>query len=256
MTTENPFSGIFLDALQTGKSQKSSQNEAEYVEKLLGFFDESHAGARLLDVPCGNGRIALELAAKGYRVTGLDLSRSLLESARQAAAERGLAERTEWLEGDMRELPGPDLFDGAYCFWESFGYFDDAGNQAFLNAAARALRPGARFVLDTHVVETLLPRIHVRDWTPLRDLIVLEERGYDVHTGIVTRHWVFIENGKIEERQLETRLYLYKELTAMLAAAGFDDIQGYDFMTAKPFDLGASRLVITAQRAAAQGGAG
>ena len=63
----------------------------------------------------------------------------------------------------MRDLPWPGQFDGAYSLGNSFGYLDDDGNAAFLKSVAAALKPGARFVLETgYVMETLLPVLQER----------------------------------------------------------------------------------------------
>ena len=100
----------------------------------------------VLDVPCGFGRIANRLAARGCRVTGLDASPLFLARARQDAAALGVA--VEYVAGDMRALPWAGRFDRLVCWFTSFGYFDDATDRRVLAGFRRALRPGGRLVLD------------------------------------------------------------------------------------------------------------
>ena len=111
-------------------------------------------------------------------MTGVDISAEFLDAAR-TPAERPSGTIT-WEHREMRDLPWPETFDGAYCFGNSFGYLDDDGNAAFLKAVARAIKPGARFVLDTgYVAESLLPVLQERAWYPIGDMIMLAQRRYD-----------------------------------------------------------------------------
>lgn len=247
-----PEPTLMQRALWAAKPARQTRREADYVESMLDCdaLLRPDARAHLLDVPCGNGRIALELAARGHHVTGVELSEAAIRRAQHDADARGLSGAVTFRAGDMRDLPWDGHFDGAYCLWESFGYFDDDGNRAFLDALARALKPGARLLLDTHVLESLLPHMARREWTELDGgLIVLEERTYDHHTGSMTRHWQVIDGAQIERTSLTIRVYSYRELVALLEAAGFTGCTGYAWMSIVPFMAGASRLVLVATRA-------
>ena len=149
----------------------------------------------------------------------------------------------------MRDLPWRDTFDGAYCFWESFGYFDDDGNRAFLTSVAQALKPGGRLVFDTHIAETLLPHLFRRDWQCLGDnLIIMEERAYDHATGIVTRRWIVVRDGHTEHSSLTMRLYTYRELVALVKAAGFASVEDHGWLNLLPFTMASPRLVLVATK--------
>ncbi len=217
--------------------------EADLLVRLL----ELRPGARLLDVPCGPGRHAIELAGRGMRVTGLDITPALLAEARRRAAERNL--EIEWIEGDMRAINRDAEFDAAYCFFGSFGYFDHAGNVEFLNSVARSLRPGARFLIDTHVAESLLPKLQPRGFTRQAGMIITEERRYDHAAGCINVVWTFLRDGHpARTSESSMMIYTYRELAAMLRDAGFGTVEGYDTSTGRPFAFGASRLAIVAQR--------
>src|SRR5262249_43283414 len=134
--------------------------EVEFLVQALAL----PPGAALLDLACGHGRHTIELARRGYQVTGLDLSTSHLALARQAAAAQGVV--VSWVEADMRELP-PGPFDAVINLFSAFGYLEsDAADQQVLAAVGRVLRPGGRFILDTrnreHVVRTFQRRV----WQP------------------------------------------------------------------------------------------
>ena len=154
---EHFFEGLSVKPWLQAVSPQYTDSEAETIARLLG----AAPGAELLDVPCGGGRLSLALADRGYRPTGVDLSGEFLEHARS----RDGADRVTWEHREMRDLPWPGRFDGAFCVGNSFGYLDDAGNAAFLCAVAAALKPGARFVLETPMVlENLLGHLQERPW--------------------------------------------------------------------------------------------
>jgi SAM-dependent methyltransferase len=99
------------------------------------------------------------------------------------ARSRDALQQVTWEQRDMRDLPWPGRFDGAFCVGNSFGYLDDEGNVAFLRAVRAALRPGGRFVLETPMVlENLLNHLHPRPWWKAGDVYLLVENQYDPAT--------------------------------------------------------------------------
>ena len=78
---ENFFHGLALDLWRKAISPKQTKSEADFLVKVLQCEKDSH----LLDVPCGNGRLSLALAARGYRLTGMDISEEFVDEARAAA---------------------------------------------------------------------------------------------------------------------------------------------------------------------------
>ncbi len=127
------FSGPVLDFVRDSRDEDQNGVEADFLQQALHL----PPGARILDVPCGGGRLSLEMARRGYRITGVDISDSLVESGRSGAGALDVA--VSWECRDMRDLPWPGEFDAAFCWWSSFGYFDDSGNADFLMAVSHAL---------------------------------------------------------------------------------------------------------------------
>lgn len=229
-------------AVQAGIPRERSAADAEIITRFLGLAP----GGEILDVPCGEGRHAVELASRGFTVTGLDLSAELLDRARQRAESRNV--QVDWVQGDMRRLEWKERFDAVVCYWGSFGYFDDQGDFEFLYGSSRALRPGGKMLIETQIAETLLPQFQPRGWIKLNDVYMLEERKYDHATGRAETRWTLIHDGRITEWHSSIRIYTYRELVEMLAEAGFTRFQGYDTSTGKPFALGASRLSMVATK--------
>jgi SAM-dependent methyltransferase len=204
------------------------------------------SGERVVDVPCGDGRLAIELAGRGLQMTGVDATERFLEAGRRRAAERGVA--VDLRAGDMREPPGVAGFDAAVCFWGSFGYFDDEGNRQQAAAVADALRPGGRYLIDTVSMETLAAHFRPRNWFEADGITVTMETALSLGTARVETTWTFIRPGEEPVvRRSSIRTYTLHELTELLRGVGFDAFTALD-AELEPFDLGADRLWLVATK--------
>jgi SAM-dependent methyltransferase len=248
------FSGPAVEMWLGAVSAEHTAAEAEYVVRQLAL----PAGAAVLDVPCGGGRIANALAERDLRVVGVDLSTEFLRHARAADT----AGRVEWHERDMRDLPWPARFDGAVCLGNSFGYLDDEGNEAFAAALARAVKPGGRVLMDTGVIaEAVIPRFVERTWMQIKDITFLAARQYDHQQGRIESDYTFIKNGIADARSALHRIYPYREFVGLFERAGFSMVAAETVETCgsenpyaqarlatRPFSLGAPTLLMTMER--------
>lgn len=239
---ESYFSGLFLDVLRQGKTEGQTGAEADFIQKVLRLSPR----AKILDVPCGNGRLSLELASRGYQVTGVDITLPLLNDARRKAAKQQL--EVVWEHRDMRDLPWQEEFDDAFCFWGSFGYFDEIGNRGFLQAVARALQPGARFLLDIHIAESLLPRFQGRDWQRVGDILMFQERCYDHLHSRVDVEMTLVKSGRTTKRASSVRIYTYRQLCQLFEEVGFAICEGYGSLNRESFKFGSQRLYLVAEK--------
>jgi SAM-dependent methyltransferase len=215
---EHFFEGLSVELWLNAIPAAQSEHEADRLAAALAL----PAGAEILDVPCGGGRLSLPLAARGYRVTGVDASREFLAHARASPGAPTVA----WEQRDMRDLPWPARFDGAFCAGNSFGYLDDDGNAAFLRAVAAALKPGGRFVLDTPMVlEQLLGHLQDRPWWKVGDVHLLVKNDYDHTRSRLEIEYTFMRNGRLEVRRGSHRAYRYAELLDLLRQSGFDEVR-------------------------------
>ena len=213
---ENFFEGVAVDLWLQALPPEHTEREADFLTRTLAVA----AGAELLDVPCGAGRLSLALAQRGYRLTGVDWSSEFLDHARSHSSG------VTWERRDMRDLPWRARFDGAFCFGNSFGYLDDDGNAAFLRAVAAALKPGARFVLETPMVlEQLLGHLQDRPWWKVGEMHLLVKNDYDHTCSRLEIEYTFMGNGRTEVRRGSHRAYRYAELVDLLRASGFDDVR-------------------------------
>ena len=221
--------------------------EVNGVVGLLGLAP----GARLLDLCCGHGRHAVPLAQLGYRVTGLDLSRTLLARAAAAAGEQG--QRVGLVEADMRRLPFADgSFDAVLNLFHAFGYLEDeAQDELVLAEVARVLAPGGRFLQEVANREALVRGWHDSEIARHDDgLIVLQERTLDLRTSRdVVRYTLLDTDGRRATREASIRLYTLTELETMLGRAGLELLAVFGDLDGGPLELDSSFVVTLSGRA-------
>ncbi|HYV38356.1 MAG TPA: methyltransferase domain-containing protein [Gemmataceae bacterium] len=235
------FTGTATEFWLKATTPDQTRQEADFIQQIL----QVAAPAKLLDAPCGGGRHSLALAERGFRMTGVDISSDFLAVAKSEANRLKLD--VDWHQRDMRTLPWRSEFDGAFCFGNSFGYYDGNGNAEFLQAVSIALKPGARFVLDTsYVMEVLLPILREKEWYQVGDILVLSNRRYDHVESRLHVEYTWIRGGTCEKQAMSARLHSYREISDMLAATGFAEVQGFASFAMEPFKLGANRLLVTA----------
>jgi SAM-dependent methyltransferase len=227
-----------------GKKMKDQTiKEVDFINDVLHI----KRGDNILDVPCGEGRHSIELAKKGFVMTGVDFSLNFIRKGRIKEKKEGV--KIHWEQRDMRDMTWVRLFDGAFSFWGSFGYFDDKGNKKFLDAVCRALKLGKKFLLDTHTRETLFPRLlNERGWKKISDYYVLEERKFDHTTSRTNTEWIFFREGKIIKKHTSMRLYSYKEICDLLESSGFGNFQAYGNINRDTFNLDSPRLYMVAEK--------
>jgi len=206
------------DYLRTLPFMRADQTlrEVEFISEALRIG----AGAEILDIACGYGRHAIELVQRGYNVTGLDLSLPLLLRAADESKRRALS--VNFVHADMREMAFEKQFDGAYSMLTSFGYFDEDTNLRVAERIGRALKPGARFLLDVVNRDYVVSDLPVRVWWEGTGCVVLEEVDFNFHTSrIVTHRSIVFEDGRQLEQEISVRAYSLHEIGRLLRQAGF-----------------------------------
>lgn len=234
------FSGLWLDVQRGISTAAEIDARVATIERVL----ELQPGSRVLDVPCGNGRMSIPLARRGHVVTGIDFTPPFLAEARAAAGELPAT----FLERDMRELDGLSGFDAALNWWGSFGYFDDAGDEAVARGVCKALVPGGRFLIDTNLTETLVPLFQPKGWGRSGDILVLEDRIFDFQTSRVEVDWTFIRGAVEERKHASLRIYSAHEMVTLLRRVGFASVRLLDFTTEAPLAVGSRRALVLATK--------
>ncbi|AKT42098.1 class I SAM-dependent methyltransferase [Chondromyces crocatus] len=202
----------------------------------------------ILDLCCGPGRVILPLASRGFRVTGVDITRPYLDHARKRAKERGLS--CAFIHDDMRTYRAPRTYDVILNLFSSFGYFkDQRQNQKVLKNVHASLKPGGTFVLELRPREVYQRIFQPRDWDMKDGVVVLKNRRPNAAWTWLDSTWTLVEKGRPVTFDVSHQLYGKDDLFAMMSKAGFQDLKAYGHLDGRPFDEQAMNLVIVGTRA-------
>jgi len=198
--------------------------ECDFIEKEMGFDKTLH----ILDIGCGTGRHSIELSKRGYRLTGVDLSESMLSKAREKAAKAGLD--IEFARHDARRLPFDGDFDAAIMLCEGgFPLMEtDEMNFEILKGAAKSLKNGGKLIFTT--LNGLFPLYHsVEEFcasTAEEGNATYRGNTFDLMTFRDRNITEFEDDdGKKITLECNERYYVPSEITWLLKSLGFAAIE-------------------------------
>ncbi|HEV2016670.1 MAG TPA: class I SAM-dependent methyltransferase [Gemmatimonadaceae bacterium] len=220
------------------------RQETSRLIDLLGL----PAGARVLDVPCGQGRHTHLLAEAGYDVDGLDYSAELLAVARK----RGTSKNLRYVRGDMRKLPAKwtRRFDAVLNLFTSFGFFAHPSHDArVIGEFARVLKPGGTLVWHGGNRDGVMARFLPRDWWTTSDgTLFAQEREFDPLSGVLTVHSIWRRGNKKGTREHRLRLYTATRLAELCADAGLLVEQAFDGFNDRSLRRTSSEMLLVARK--------
>jgi D-alanine-D-alanine ligase len=210
------------------EDKKITSFELDMFNNILNM-DPGHV---ILDLACGQGRHALELARRGFRnVYGLDRSHFLINKARQVNQSEGLS--VSFKEGDARKLPYPtDTFDVVMILGNSYGYFESVeDDMKILKEVFRVLKPGGRFLVDVADGSYLKEHYNPRSWEWIdKNHFVCRERSLaSDNQRLISREVISnIKKGVVVDQFYAERLYTRENLKETLLAKGFKNVRFHD----------------------------
>ncbi|HTQ03911.1 MAG TPA: methyltransferase domain-containing protein [Polyangiaceae bacterium] len=226
-------------------SDKQVAREVDFIEESLGVAK----GGVVLDLGCGAGHHAVDLASRGYGVVGYDLSVYQLALAADVAQER--SQKINFLHGDMREMAFEAMFDGIYCWNTTFGYFEEDKNAAVAERIFRALKPGGMFLLDVANRDFAAMYSPSSLWYEGDSCVCMDDMSVDFITSrLRVKRSVIFDDGRARECVYSIRLYSLHELGKLLHDVGFrvTEASGHTSTPGVFFGEQSPRLIVLAQK--------
>ena len=219
-----------------------------YGETSSDIWSEPLTSApKILDLCCGIGRMSGEFARMGFSVTGVDITESFLNTAKEDAEYEKL--NIEYIKADARDFIRREYFDTVVNLYISFGYFSDIKDDLkMLHNACESLKKSGTFI-----IETLGKEISVRDFVEAEwferagGIMLTEYEPLDSWTFLKNR-WIFIKDEKKIEKNFIQRLYSASELRTLLQEAGFKRVDIYGDWDESPYDQHAAKLIAVAKK--------
>ncbi|MFB6290294.1 MAG: methyltransferase domain-containing protein [Candidatus Bipolaricaulia bacterium] len=223
----------------------SSGSYPQYSRYIAGKFPDILGKLRarpsiVLDLACGEGTFAVELAKLGYQATGIDKSEEMIDLARDNAEEEGVD--VTFFQQDMRELSLDGRFDFVTSWFDSMNYLLTRSDfRETLGNVHELLREGGYFVFDVNTIHGLSVQWQEHDCYVQRDdssVFELHRTGYDRPERIARLTITFfVNNGSDWEKHEEVHLekgYELDEIEEMARSAGFvipdvwSDLENFD----------------------------
>ncbi|MBF6590804.1 MAG: class I SAM-dependent methyltransferase [Ktedonobacterales bacterium] len=233
----------YADSVRHLLTGERSLAEIEFILRLTGLKPP----VPIADVACGEGRHAAILAARGFRLLGVDQNADFLARAR---ATTPTSAHAEFVVGDMREAVGGP-YELVLSLFHSFGFFSDADNARMVRAWGERLAPGGYFVLDIWNRDRILRHFQPeRTWQASPELRVTERSVFDALSGRLAIHYVYAyAEGRQHSYDASFRLYTPPEIRDLFHAAGMTISAVYGSLTGDPYGLDAPRCVAFGRKA-------
>lgn len=236
------------------KEQSWVEQTPKQVDFIIGALKLT-GSERILDLACGYGRHSLELARRGCRVVGVDITKSYIEDAVKTARNENLA--AEFICSDIRDITFQEEFDVVLNLADgAIGYLeDDEENLKIFRAIAKALKPGGKSLIDICNQEHAVMHFPKKHWEIGSNEISLPMFDYDAQTkrmlygGFGIRFGEIAQPPKSIDAHSSTRLYSYEEVKEIFGKLSVETIAGYgDYDFEIPMGHKHLQLVIVSQK--------
>jgi len=236
----------------TKNAFKVAKFQVNHIIKVLNL----KRGSRILDIGCGAGFHCIELAKRGFKVTGIDISESLINSAKRLALEKKI--KAKFFVMDMRSIKFRKEFDAIVMLNQTFPIFDDKETIQVLRKCNLALKNNGKLY-----IQSLNPFVYAKkfsryqEWSRKDDGYRLLQLKFDpIEQRVEGENIYILDDGKvIKEKEddikaISFRLFTPEKWKQFLNSAGFSSLNLYASQKIPPerFELSSGDLIITAQK--------
>ena len=222
-------------------------------EAECSFLEEEatlQKGDSVLDLMCGYGRHALELARRGYAVTAIDNLKDYIEEINSAAVEENLP--VQAFVGGALETPFHRQHKAIICMGNSFAFFDKEDALSLLRKVSAHLQPDGIFVINTWMIaEIAIRHFREHEWHRVDQYKYLLEYKYHFQPSrIESEHTLIKPDGSVEALQGVDYIFTLTELEGMFREAGLRLQSVYGTPKKRPFKMGDNRAYLVVVKTA------
>lgn len=229
----------------------SNLNDLEFYKRWMPKNKE----ARILELCCGSGRLTIPIAEKGYAITGVDFTATMLEQANLKAAKSGL--EIDFIEADIRTLDLDETFDLIFIPFNSIHHlYENEDLFKTFNVVKSHLNEGGLFLLDCFnpniqsIVEGEKEQNKIAEYITNdgRAVLINQIMHYENKTQINRIKWHYHINGTFHSTQnLDMRLFFPQELDAYLKSNGFNILHKFGSFKEELFNDNSEKQIFICQ---------
>lgn len=243
------YKKIWTLNIQNQSWVEDTKRQVDFVIQKLHL----KCGERILDLACGFGRHSLELARRGFSVTGIDITPSYIQFAKEEAQKEGLD--ADFLCCDIREVRFSYEFDVVLNMADgAIGYLEnDTENQKIFTSLSNALKPGGKHFMDIMNGSYADSHFPCKLWEAGEKCLTLSEFEWDCKTRILLYGQLDFEYGQPIPKPSITegnpiRLYTLEEIKDILSSVGMNVIDSFSDFDGKPSSDNNIQLLICSEK--------
>jgi len=227
----------------------SNSNSQTWTKKDIKLIIDLNLknGAKILDIPCGQGRHSVELAKKGFQVTGVDYSSTALQAAKKWALQNKVS--PIFIKQDMRFLKLNEQFNAIIMLGNSFGYFSDTDNEKIIKNISALLKPKGLFIIHLLNPIKVIKQFGEKNvFKILNGYVNIKDISFDPFSFVRKSEWTIVRNNKKKILNVKLRFYTFPEIRSLFSRYKLNIVDTYGSSDKKPYSFKSPVMIIIAKK--------
>lgn len=238
------FEGIYKEVWRKLIPPGLSEVECDFITEAA----QLESGDAVLDLMCGYGRHALELARRGFSVTAVDNAEDYIAEIKDMAKENALP--VDAYASSALTMQLSQTYKAAICMGNSFAFFDRADAVSLLKKIAAHLVQDSILIINSWMIaEIAIKHFREKEWYSVDNYkYILDYQFHFQPSRIESEHTIISDCGEMEVIKGVDYIFTLAELEAMFNEAGLETKFLYSTPKKRPFRMGDNKIYIVAQK--------